>query len=805
LLTAGFLAVSNILVKNMRRIFMKIKKMISVIVALAMSASVFVTTSLAATETILETYTFDDATLPSGWAAGTGDGYSITDGQLVLNGGGSWSHDVTFIPDIEQTGTYKISWDFTTASTGFGNWGLRVHMLDSSNLTASNAIFYHCGDTQLSLNSTYWNITVPTSKIEFEVDMDTKAWQLYVDGNAVTNAGGSGTGSWTNGLAFGFENVQHSTCKIDNVTVTKIAGEEPIIGTVVTNGEQYIEFPQETVVTEGKWTGSFDFMTDVADGSNVAWRNTFMNGYNHEGGTKVIGAWVYTEGTSGLHVKAGDWDGSYQGALAKGTWYTCKVTINYDDTESGSNARWYIYERDTDTLKAEYWWNTTTAIDKLLVQDERGSGKCYVDNIKVWGDTKPSTGGEEGGETDAPTGVIRENNFDDGNRGSWSSGEVVDNALKVTNYTDSTLNLGKLTAGTIISSFDFAFKDITEAATPRFRLAWVGEGGIDSGDRTGYWVNIADDSFTLQNTANWGSSESLPLNGEYTVTAKIDLDKNTSEVSVTKKGETTVLASFTGGFACDLTAFTVFSHGSDGYVLIDNFVAKYEEDTPAIKYVKYSSSDETTTLTTSAIASVEPDVEGIAVELTAVPADYQIKEYIKLTDSSDSEVAYSYEISGNSIVIIPDDMLGQGTTYKLTISKDLYSASGYQLGYNASYSFKTNAGSLKGSLVSITNGSGEALTNADDFLAASSFNINYKITNTTGDACEIAILRVYYNAAGYAVKVVPEYLTFAADKTSIEDKVSANTDSVAGAETVGIFLWNDFDKYVPLCENILLQ
>jgi len=289
--------------KKYRRIFMKIKELISAIVALAMSTSLItavpMSVSAATTQYEEQEYTFDDTTLPSGWAAGTGDGYSITDGQLVLAGSPNWGVDVTFDPNLRESGKYKIGWDYTTQATSFGDYGLFLKLLDSADMSQVKEVFSHMGDGQIHLgNQVFWNITTPTSRMELEVDVDTKEWQLYVDGVAVTNAGGSGVGTWTESLAIGFMNYQHGTCKIDNVTVTKVVPQEKEIVIEEVNMEEYEAGGKAWDIVINEFDGANTYIASFTDGEESKTGKIGFKNVETDGGSVAFAIFLHTSRAS---------------------------------------------------------------------------------------------------------------------------------------------------------------------------------------------------------------------------------------------------------------------------------------------------------------------------------------------------------------------------------------------------------------------------------------------------------------------------------------------------------------------------
>ncbi len=243
-------------------------------------------------------------------------------------------------------------------------------------------------------------------------------------------------------------------------------------------------------------------------------------------------------------------------------------TVTYNKVSSSDNVTVKIINKATgaEVVSQDQWvgGNTVKRLD-MWVRCADGS-YVLLDNFVI---------------TTAPEGfvpTVTENtitsNFDDGTATGWSGGTLV-GGLYI-NAGEQYRALGTLKSGyTYRSSVDFSLEPSTSTGYLG-RLGWTGDDGVNDTPRPTYWFKGNGDGTTFKcevmNPWDVYPTElaSLKFGKTYTMSAVINVDGKTVDVSIAEKGGAPLYtANFTDMDTTALTRFTYWKDASD--ILLDNF------------------------------------------------------------------------------------------------------------------------------------------------------------------------------------------------------------------------------------------
>ena len=186
---------------------MKFKKIISVVIALAMIMTKFVIPASAAS-----IYTVEN-----GWNLPSSDGYQakeLEDGRLQMN------HEVTFTPTLEANKKYSIKFDVTGLETG-SDWTYQFRLaLISGSETLDGALSYRQAGVWENGKESKWLASAKDSTIEVIIDRKTGKYEMYA--RDVLSA--SGTFTDTSNFTLKMYKWGGNAPYISNVTVEDITG-----------------------------------------------------------------------------------------------------------------------------------------------------------------------------------------------------------------------------------------------------------------------------------------------------------------------------------------------------------------------------------------------------------------------------------------------------------------------------------------------------------------------------------------------------------------------------------------------------
>ena len=181
----------------------------------------------------------------------------------------------------------------------------------------------------------------------------------------------------------------------------------------------------------------------------------------------------------------------------------------------------------------------------------------------------------------------------------------------------------------------------------------------------------------------------------------------------------------------------------------------------------------------------------IAVNFGAV-MDLETLEEIKIVNSADSsEIAYTAEISGNSVNLNLAEALAPNAEYAIVIPAEAANIDGVVLGEETRLVFNTkDDASYSGAIKALTI-DGNAVTNLSQIKAGTTLTADVKLDNATAEGKKAVVIFSFYNESGALVKTNYEVIDLKAG-AKFDDAVEYTVEDMTDVAAAKVMLWDGF-------------
>ncbi len=181
----------------------------------------------------------------------------------------------------------------------------------------------------------------------------------------------------------------------------------------------------------------------------------------------------------------------------------------------------------------------------------------------------------------------------------------------------------------------------------------------------------------------------------------------------------------------------------------------------------------------------------IAVNFGAV-MDLETLEGIKIVNSADSsEIAYTAEISGNSVNLNLAEALAPNAEYAIVIPAEAANIDGVVLGEETRLVFNTkDDASYSGAIKALTI-DGNAVTNLSQIKAGTTLTADVKLDNATAEDKKAVVIFSFYNESGALVKTNYEVIDLKAG-AKFDDAVEYTVEDMTDVAAAKVMLWDGF-------------
>ena len=648
-------------------------------------------------------------------------------------------------------------------------------------------------DAQTWPDATIFKAGNPTTD-KITINTETGEWTATVNETVVS----SGTNHTSNGYSIVFSSPNDAACYITDITVTKVGANTGSLWTLLRDGSEIDEENNRVHLATG-WDRAVRYTPNLAETGTYEISWTWSGAAGEYGAFSLLADLCDGEGTRlsqyvlGHRMDTRTWPDAT--IFYAGNPTTDKVTINTETGEWTATVNGTVVSSGTNQASNGY----------SIVFSSPNDAECYINNISV----------RQLDTNTVPKSEILSYSFDDGNL-SGISGDctyfVDSGSLKVQGSSKKlSFSTGELTSGVIKSSIDLNFAGVAGAngsdGNCFLNIGWTSSVGIDSVPRAGYRFNYNSGVLNVTEINTWSERTiNSDLDAWYTMTAVIDLDSATADLSLKNRSTGAELASYSTGFSGDLSKLDMWVRIPSGSCfLMDNFTVDYSTDImPDIASAIYTAENTATALDENTAMTVSPYADSIIVEFNQPPSSYNIEDYVSVTGNNGALVPADVSISGKELVIIPKDPFMVGDSYNINISKDIYMLNGMQLGINVSYPFAASASEVIGEITGVTTPDGADIADLSGMKENQSFKVNVSARNATSHDAELALIVTYYDEDMMLTDNDVTYITYGTD-TRVMDFTKELTLKNTSASKVKIFLWRGFEEYVPICAEKVFE
>ncbi len=527
------------------------------------------------------------------------------------------------------------------------------------------------------------------------------------------------------------------------------------------------------------------------DFGNLGWGETVSNSLRScfkfsKDGTNFACKWINSTGSASVNVLSGlEYDSGV---------YTFGFVIDLDNdkiTATVSKGGNQIYTSGQDTFSGNLTRFTVDVRKSTLI----------LDNLILTG------------APDMPSSIILDETFDSGTAG-WGGSGVTNEGGKIktaTHYSFQHYSVPDVTSGEVTATFDIDLGNITanHETEGAVNLVW-GNSAENVQGAAGLHLLLSDDGTEVY-PKNWGNpdwsayaSQTFSKSEVITVKNVINLDTGAVTISLVKADGTVVFTKDRTGYSGALGHFNMYTRGT-GYALLDNFKI-VATGGPVVQSVVYNSAEGATDLSDNSEIEVSPYAENVVIEFNGNISGYNIDDYVAVKDADGNILDKGITLNGNEITLALNKVLETNKTYTVEISDELYGANGAQTGVAEAYRFKAVSSAPVAEINSVAKADDTEITTISALKAASEVKLNCTIKNAKGEAGEYAVIIAYCDANGTVVDV--DIRDFTIDAGCVEAEI-VSTGAMQGASSdvvsAKIFVWSDFQNFVPISDGLLIN